>query len=52
VGLSYLFNQWVSITILGALGLISLLLQNWWIGILTRQFLLRKHLIMAGFREK
>jgi Family of unknown function (DUF5687) len=35
VGLSWLFNMWVGVTILGALGLISLLLQNWWIGILT-----------------
>ena len=52
VGLTYIFNDWVAITPLGALGLISLLLQNWWIGILTKQFQLRKHLILAGFREK
>jgi Family of unknown function (DUF5687) len=52
VGLSYLFNMWVGVATLGVLGLISLLLQNWWIGILTRQFQLRKHLILAGFREK
>ena len=52
VGLSYIFNDWVAIITLGTLGLISLLLQNWWIGILTKQFQLRKHLILAGFREK
>jgi hypothetical protein len=52
VGLSYLFNEWVGIATLGALGLVSLLLQNWWIGILTGQLRLRKHLILSGFREK
>lgn len=52
MGMSYLFNQWVSIAIVGVLGLISLLLQNWWIGILTKQFRLRKHQILSGFREK
>ncbi|HUB61349.1 MAG TPA: DUF5687 family protein [Puia sp.] len=51
-GLSYLFNLWVCVAIIGALGLVSLLLQNWWIGILTRQLQLRKHLILSGFREK
>jgi len=52
VGLSYLFNDWIGITTLGVLGLISLLLQNWWIGILTEQFRQRKHLILSGFRQK
>jgi hypothetical protein len=52
VSLSYLFNEWVGIATIGALGLISLLLQNWWIGILTGQLQLRKHLILSGFREK
>lgn len=52
VVLNYFFNEWVGIITLGALGLISLLLQNWWINILTGQFLLRKHLILSGFREK
>jgi hypothetical protein len=50
--LSYLFNEWVGVATLGALGLISLLLQNWWISILTGQLQLRKHLILSGFREK
>jgi hypothetical protein len=52
VGLSYLFNEWIGLATLGALGLISLLLQNWWIAILTMQLHLRKHLILSGFREK
>jgi hypothetical protein len=50
--LGQIFNGWVAITVLGSLGLISLLLQNWWIGILTSQFLERKHTILEGFREK
>jgi hypothetical protein len=50
--LSWLFNGWVGIAVLGSLGLVSLLLQNWWIGVLTGQFLLRKHTILEGFREK
>jgi hypothetical protein len=50
--LGELFNGWVGIIVLGSLGLISLLLQNWWIGILTGQFLQRKHIILEGFREK
>jgi hypothetical protein len=52
VGLAYLFNEWIGLGVIGALGLISLLLQNWWIGILTVQLQLRKHLILSGFREK
>ncbi len=50
--LAWLFNDWVGLTVLGGLGLISLLLQNWWINWLTNQFLLRKHTILSGFREK
>ena len=34
------------------LGLISLLLQDWWVGVLTREFGKRKYLILEGFREK
>jgi len=34
------------------IGLIGLLLRNWWIEVLTRQFQKRKYLILAGFREK
>jgi Family of unknown function (DUF5687) len=50
--LAWAFNDWVGLTVLGLLGFISLLLQNWWINLLTGQFQARKHTILAGFREK
>jgi hypothetical protein len=28
------------------------LLQDWWIDILTKEFMLRKYKILEGFREK
>ena len=52
IALAWIVNSWVALTVLGVLGLISLLLQNWWINLLTDQFLIRKHTILAGFREK
>ena len=51
-GLAWAFNSWVALTVIGLLGLVSLLLQNWWINWLTGQFQARKHTILAGFREK
>jgi hypothetical protein len=45
-------NPWVGFAAIGGLGLISLLLQNWWVDILTREFRKRKYLVLAGFREK
>ena len=45
-------NPWLAYGVIGAIGLISLLLQNWWIEVLTRQLQKRKYLILAGFREK
>lgn len=50
--IAWIFNDWVGLTVLGGLGLISLLLQNWWINLLTGQFQARKHVILSGFREK
>jgi hypothetical protein len=50
--LALAFNPWTGIIILGSLGLVSLLLQNWWIPILVDQFHQRKHTILEGFREK
>ena len=50
--LAWLFNPWAGIIVLGSAGLISFLLQEWWIGILTKGFLQRKHLILEGFRQK
>ncbi len=49
---SLLINKWAGIFALGIAGLISLLLQDWWIGVLTKQFFKRKYLILQGFREK
>jgi uncharacterized protein DUF5687 len=45
-------SPWTAIAVIGSIGLISLLLQRWWIEFLTREFLKRKHLILQGFREK
>jgi len=45
-------NPWAGIITLGALGLFSLLLQNWWTGLLIREFAKRKTIILEGFREK
>ncbi len=43
---------WVGIVVLGTLGLVSFLLQDWWIGLLTKEFQKRKYLILEGFRKK
>lgn len=50
--LSRYVNPWVGCAVVGGLGLISLLMQSFWIEVLTRQFHQRKYLILAGFREK
>jgi hypothetical protein len=47
-----IFNAWTGIAALGITGLISFLLQDWWIDILSKEFNKRKHLILEGFREK
>lgn len=46
------FNAWAGVAALGVIGLISFLLQDWWIALLTKQFLKRKYKILSGFREK
>jgi hypothetical protein len=50
--LGFLISPWAGIIALGTLGLISFLLQDWWMDILTKQFMLRKYKILEGFREK
>lgn len=50
--LGFLVNPWAGIIALGTLGLISFLLQDWWMDFLTKQFMLRKYKILEGFREK
>lgn len=49
---SFLVGPWAGVAALGLAGLISLLLQDWWIGVLTKEFNKRKYLILEGFREK
>ena len=46
------FTPWLSVIVIGSLGLISLLMQNYWIGIIEAGFIERKHTILQGFREK
>ncbi|MFT3932386.1 MAG: DUF5687 family protein [Chitinophagaceae bacterium] len=50
--LSLLVNAWAGIIALSVLGLASFLLQDWWVDILTKEFLKRKYKILTGFREK
>jgi hypothetical protein len=47
-----LANNWAGVAAIGILGLISFFVQDWWIEILTKEFLKRKYKILAGFREK
>jgi len=47
-----LIGPWAGVAALGLIGLASLLLQDWWIGVLTKEFNKRKYLILEGFREK
>lgn len=47
----FLHTPWAGIAAIGVLGLVSFLLQDWWIDILTREFRARKHRILDGFRE-
>jgi xanthine/uracil/vitamin C permease (AzgA family) len=49
---SFLAGRWWAILAVGLVGLINLLLRDWWIDWLTRQFNRRKYLILEGFREK
>jgi hypothetical protein len=50
--LALLISSWAGIIAVGILGLISLLLQDWWIDKLSVQFKKRKHKMLEGFREK
>ena len=45
-------SSWAGIIALSLLGLISFLLQDWWVHLLTIEFIKRKHRILEGFREK
>jgi hypothetical protein len=48
----YFFNSWAGVIAVGVVGLISLVLQDWWINIITKQFVKNKYKILSGFREK
>ena len=49
---AFIAGSWWGILFLGLVGLVSLLLQEWWIDWLTKQFNRNKYLILEGFREK
>jgi Family of unknown function (DUF5687) len=50
-GFYYLINPWAGIWALGIVGFGSLLLRDWWIGLIVKGFNRRKYLILRGFRE-
>ncbi|MEP7278231.1 MAG: DUF5687 family protein [Bacteroidota bacterium] len=49
---AFFINAWAGVIALSAAGLISFLLQDWWVEVLTKEFLKRKYSILNGFREK
>jgi hypothetical protein len=51
-GVNVIFGPWAAVMTLGFLGFASLLLKDWWLGIMTALFERRKYLILKGFREK
>ncbi|MEO6314905.1 MAG: DUF5687 family protein [Chitinophagaceae bacterium] len=49
---AFFINAWAGVIALSVLGLISFLLQDWWVELLSKAFLERKYKILNGFREK
>ena len=47
-----LINKWAGIIAIGTLGLISFLMQDWWLDKLMQQFEKHKYKMLEGFREK
>jgi hypothetical protein len=47
-----LINSWSGIAAIGILGLISFLMQDWWLDKITVQFQKHKYKVLEGFREK
>lgn len=47
-----LINSWAGIAAIGILGLISFMMQDWWIEKLSVQFKKHKYKMLEGFREK
>jgi hypothetical protein len=49
---AFFINAWVGILSMGIFGIIFLLLHNWWLDIIVKQFKKNKYKILSGFREK
>ncbi len=49
---AYFINAWAGLIAVSVISLTSFLLQDWWIDVLTKEFLKRKYKILGGFREK
>ena len=49
---AYFINAWAGLIALSVISLASFLLQDWWVDVLTKEFLKRKYKILSGFREK
>ena len=47
-----LINKWAGIAAIGILGLISLMMQDWWLDKIAVQFKQHKYKMLEGFREK
>ena len=47
-----LINKWSGIAAIGILGLISFMMQDWWLDKITSQFKKYKYKMLDGFREK
>jgi hypothetical protein len=47
-----LINSWAGIAAIGILGLISLMMRDWWINQIVIQFQKQKYKMLEGFREK
>jgi hypothetical protein len=50
--LARFISPWAGCAVIGGIGLIGLLMQSYWVEVLTREFKSRKYLMLSGFREK
>jgi hypothetical protein len=44
-------SPWAGVLAVGGMGLVNLLLRNWWVGVLTRAFQRRRYKMLDGYRE-
>ena len=49
---AFFINAWVGVLSMGIFGIIFLLLHNWWLDTIVKQFKKNKYKILSGFREK